>query len=95
MHVKTRHFITLFPLFRNPSELLFDLLNIMFQEVLGWLCKDISGLACGYVHVKAHCLTLSHPSLLGQAHAASDEFFYGGFARAGEKQGSRVAIQSM
>ena len=67
----------------------------MLQEVLGWLCKGINDLACGYVRVKAHYLFLSHSSLLDQAHAASDELSCGYFAQAGERQGLRVAIHSM
>ena len=80
---------------RAASQLLFDLINIMFQEVFGWLCRSINVLACGYIRVKAHFLFLSHPSLLGQAHAASDELFCEYFAQSDERQGLRVAIHSM
>lgn len=88
-------FIISFLLRRTASQLLFDLVDVMSQKVLGWLCGGINDLAGGYVRVKAHFLFLSHPSLLGQVHAASDELFCVYFAQPDERQGLRVAIHSM
>ena len=93
--VEMYRLINLFLLGRATSQLLFDLVEIMSQKVLGRLCKGINDLASGHVRVKAHFLFSSHPSLLGQAHAASDELFCVYFAQSDERQGLRVAIHSM
>ena len=93
--IEIQRFINSLLLGRASPQLLFDLIDIMFQEVLGWLCKGINDLAYGCVRVRAHYLFLSHPSLLNQAHVASDGLFCEYFAQSGERQGLRVAIHSM